>query len=63
MKSLAVSLPMIVFLHGTKCTFFENWSIITQIVSNSDESDKSVMKSIEIDDHGCFGFGSGCSNP
>jgi hypothetical protein len=52
-----------VFLQGTKCAIFVSRSTITNIASEFLKDGKSVMKSIEIEDQGCLGIGSGCRSP
>jgi hypothetical protein len=54
---------MMVFLQGTKCAIFVGQSTITNIASKFFEDGKSVMESMEIEDRGCFGLGSGCRSP
>jgi hypothetical protein len=54
---------MMVFLQGTKCAIFVSQSMIINIASKFLEDGKLVMKSMETEDQGCFGIGSGCISP
>jgi hypothetical protein len=63
MKSLAVSSLVMVFLQGTKCAIFITESTITNIASKFFEDGNSMAKSMETEDQGCLGIGSGYENP
>src|SRR5579875_385274 len=63
MKSRAVSSPVTVLSHGTKCAILVSRSTTTKIESKPLEDGRSTIKSMEIEDHGFSGIGSGCNNP
>ena len=46
-----VSKPEMALEHGIKCAILVNWSTTTKMESCPLESGKSVVKSIEMDDH------------
>ena len=46
-----------VFLQGIKCAIFVSRSITTKMQSNEFDGGRSVMKSIETEDHGWRGIG------
>jgi hypothetical protein len=52
-----------VVLHSIKWAIFVSRSTTTKIESKALELGRSMMKSIDIEDHGFFGFGSGRNNP
>jgi len=57
--NLAILSPIIDLLHGMKWTMFVKQSTTTNMESNKLESGKSMMKSMEIEDHGVEGMGNG----
>jgi hypothetical protein len=62
-NSLVVSSLVIVFLHGVKCAIFVSQSTITQMESKDADGGKSVIKSMDTQDYGCFGMGNGWKSP
>lgn len=53
-KNLTISLPVIDFVYCTKYAMLIKWSTITNIESYKIETKRSMLKSIEIKDYGCF---------
>ena len=62
-NNLAVSSPVMDFLHGIKCDILVNRSTITRIESKLCEIGRSVIKSIDNDVQGLSRTGSGCNSP
>ena len=58
-----VSKPEMALEHDIKCAILVNRSTTTMMESCPSESGKSVMKSIEMDDHGLSGSGRVRSSP
>ena len=55
--------PEMALEHGIKCAILVNRSTTTKMESCPSQSGKSVIKSIEMDDHGRSGSGRGRSSP
>ena len=62
-KSLDVCSLDAVLLQGTKCAIFVSQSTTTKILSNEFDGGRSVMKSLETEDHGRRGTCNGCKSP
>ena len=51
------------FLQGIKYAIFVSRSTTTKMLSNEFDSSRSIMKSIETEDHGRRGMDNGCRSP
>ncbi len=58
-NNLVVVLLIIDFLHGMKLTIFVIWSTTTKMESNEWKSGRSMMKFMDIENHGVEGMGNG----
>jgi hypothetical protein len=55
-KNLVIFSPIIILLQGMKWTIFDEWSTTTKMESNESKGERSMMKSMEIKDHGDGGL-------
>jgi hypothetical protein len=58
-NNLAVISLIIDCLHGMKWTIFVKWSTTTKMESNEWKSGRSMMKFMDIENHGAEGMGNG----
>ena len=63
MNRHAKSVDVIVLWAEIKITCLISWSTMTKIVLNLEDDRSFLIKSIEIEFHGCLGIGSCLRNP